>query len=487
MAGGTTEEVAGKQMESFAAQMDVVKSQINDAGVSIGEKLAPAFLSVAKGIGEAAEFIGPLLGGLFKLVGFAVKLTPFFHIMKGVGAILKTAAAGVGELEARLDPAKKPALELGKALDHISEALEDGVSPATAFANGVNHLARTGTVSAEAITELGMAAGATRGEIEEALRVNIEWARSNGVAADQIKAMESALLDEIKASDRSGAEKRELAFALGLVEQGASDLELAELGLIDSAEGMGGAASDAAGEMSDLEGEVMTLADALAVAEENQTSLATAMREFADPTFAAISAVDKLRDAQANLEELQEEGEATSEELAEAQIEIAKAVLEAQGALDEFSAGGIDEQVGVIAAALGISDEAARDLLETLGLIDGKRVEATANVVFTAGGSTSAQNTLAAAGSTTLTGALARQHGGDVRAGHPYMVGERGRELFIPGQSGAIISNQDLAGITNNNNQQRQLTVIFRDSQLKNDPVQAIRTAFARDALQGPV
>jgi hypothetical protein len=36
-------------------------------------------------------------------------------------------------------------------------------------------------------------------------------------------------------------------------------------------------------------------------------------------------------------------------------------------------------------------------------------------------------------------GALPRQHGGPVEAGQPYVVGERGRELFVPRQSGTIV------------------------------------------------
>jgi hypothetical protein len=34
--------------------------------------------------------------------------------------------------------------------------------------------------------------------------------------------------------------------------------------------------------------------------------------------------------------------------------------------------------------------------------------------------------------------------GGTLNAGQPYMVGERGRELFIPNDSGTMIPNQDL-------------------------------------------
>jgi hypothetical protein len=39
----------------------------------------------------------------------------------------------------------------------------------------------------------------------------------------------------------------------------------------------------------------------------------------------------------------------------------------------------------------------------------------------------------------------ARANGGQVVGGKPYMVGERGAELFVPGRSGTIIPNDQLA------------------------------------------
>jgi hypothetical protein len=36
--------------------------------------------------------------------------------------------------------------------------------------------------------------------------------------------------------------------------------------------------------------------------------------------------------------------------------------------------------------------------------------------------------------------------GGSVQAGQSYMVGERGAELFVPNQSGSIVSNNQLGG-----------------------------------------
>ena len=39
-----------------------------------------------------------------------------------------------------------------------------------------------------------------------------------------------------------------------------------------------------------------------------------------------------------------------------------------------------------------------------------------------------------------------RQQGGPVQKGKPYMVGEAGKEMFVPNQSGNIVSNDQLGG-----------------------------------------
>ena len=49
-------------------------------------------------------------------------------------------------------------------------------------------------------------------------------------------------------------------------------------------------------------------------------------------------------------------------------------------------------------------------------------------------------------GTRTGTGAQGRQHGGPVSAGRPYMVGERGPELFVPSRSGRIDPNVSSGG-----------------------------------------
>ncbi len=49
----------------------------------------------------------------------------------------------------------------------------------------------------------------------------------------------------------------------------------------------------------------------------------------------------------------------------------------------------------------------------------------------------------AAAATTPVPG---RAHGGPVTAGQPFLVGERGPELFVPGQNGNVVSNKNMGG-----------------------------------------
>tara|TARA_R100000805_G_C3544919_1_gene58733 strand:- start:247 stop:657 length:411 start_codon:yes stop_codon:yes gene_type:complete len=48
----------------------------------------------------------------------------------------------------------------------------------------------------------------------------------------------------------------------------------------------------------------------------------------------------------------------------------------------------------------------------------------------------------------TIIPTTGKQYGGSVSRGKPYMVGERGMEMFIPNQSGTIIPNNNLGSGT---------------------------------------
>jgi len=53
-----------------------------------------------------------------------------------------------------------------------------------------------------------------------------------------------------------------------------------------------------------------------------------------------------------------------------------------------------------------------------------------------------------------------RAVGGPVTAGEPFMVGEQGRELFVPSQNGQIIKNSDLGGSSGQTNISFQITTV---------------------------
>jgi len=47
---------------------------------------------------------------------------------------------------------------------------------------------------------------------------------------------------------------------------------------------------------------------------------------------------------------------------------------------------------------------------------------------------------------TDVSGLIPRANGGPVGAGQPYLVGERGPELFVPGAKGNIVPNNAMGG-----------------------------------------
>lgn len=138
-AKGITKEVADRQMKSFTNQMKLLRNQISNVGIEIGEILAPMLTKVGevlkegirlwKGldlavkktiviIGVLTALVGPLLisfGGLVALTGFAVTgmaamvavvgklLSPFIlitaAIVAGTAALLHWTGAGAIALE----------------------------------------------------------------------------------------------------------------------------------------------------------------------------------------------------------------------------------------------------------------------------------------------------------------------------------------------------------------------------------------------------
>lgn len=213
-------------------------------------------------------------------------------------------------------------------------------------------------------------------------------------------------------------------------------------------EDSGDAAEDAAGQYEDAGDAVEETGEQTKTAAERVRDLTKAYLEAANPVFAAQGAMDRLRSAQESLDEAQKDTESTARDVADAELAVAEAALDAEGALRDLGAGDINRAIGVIADALGKSDEEARLLLEALGILDGTTVTSVVDVNFQSSGDLVARRAITQGGQVVgvRSGTVEfRQHGGPVFGSRPYIVGERGPELFIPNTSGHVVANHRLA------------------------------------------
>lgn len=66
-AGGTTEDVANKQMESFNAQLDLLMSELNDLAITIGNAVLPALTELVKGLKTVIGAVNDVIAGMKEL------------------------------------------------------------------------------------------------------------------------------------------------------------------------------------------------------------------------------------------------------------------------------------------------------------------------------------------------------------------------------------------------------------------------------------
>ena len=458
------------QQRILAAEFENAKAEIGNALlpvmqtlVGVARDLLPAFTDIISTLGGIVAAVAPLIGALGKLVAFGLKPVAAWFDLVADG--MEAAAAIFGDLGA------KQAIRLAEGLDAISRAAEDGITPTAAYANSIFTLAQEGLLTEESMAELAAAVEFEgEGALIAAAKV-LELGRAEGFRFDQLSLLEGALLDGIEASDRTVAAKEELIEKYGLEAVVADRAAAASEGAADGLDDMGDAAEDSADGLDAATEGAQDLVTALGAAVEAQESLSDVLLAAADPAFNAVAAYQTYQQV---LKDVDEDGMRTAEE----QLELAEAILKAQGSLDAFTAGGVDSAAVAIAEALGITKEAAQDLLRELGILDGFEANAVINVGLTGAGA------VAVAGR-SITGTLGgvREHGGPVQQDVPFLVGEAGPELFVPGTSGMVVPNAALGGAAGGGG--RSLTVNFINPTLANDPMEGVRNAMALDSLEG--
>lgn len=464
-AAGTTGDIADKQMQTLSEQLGLLKDKMTDVGIGIGETTAPiiqdmmpALEVVIEGFGAlAADILPAVIGGFETLARGALEMAGWFNVGANATADL---------------------LDVLAAMRDGAFSIPD--DPATNLANAMVELEGRAALTEKAFLKLVDVTGANAKETIIAAKATREWILANeeGVAVDElnrwIREQEVALIDQAAAALLSGEATRDeieaqynASYAAAAVEE-ARRLELAaHYESINAAREATAAGEEETEALGDTTEEVEGLAGALGEAAANQTSLANAMREFADPAFKAVSSLQRLKTAQEAVDEIVKEGKGGTEEFAAAMLDLAEANLETQAALDEFEGTGVEEQIRVIADALGIGDMQAQSLLETLGVLDGQTVSMVIDVeervrIATGGSRVGDKETTAAIDAmAAIFGDLpTRQHGGHLAAGQTALVGEVGPELFVPNRAGTILPTGTFGGglsVTVNNPTTRNL------------------------------
>jgi hypothetical protein len=237
---------------------------------------------------------------------------------------------------------------------------------------------------------------------------------------------------------------------MGLSEHAAGVLaELLEGALADSLEESAGgfstlggemnqipaAARGAAGGLDDLSGSLDKQGgrwDDVITSMENYEDM---IRRLTDPVFKAIDDQSRLREATEKYLEVIDDPKATVEEHEKAILDLAKAQLAAEESAaalpDDLQAAA--DHIAILGDRAGITHDDLQRLRDMVMSFDGLKANATVAINVVGGQKITGGN--------INTDVSLRQHGGPVRAGEPYVVGEAGPELFIPQQSGNIIPN----------------------------------------------
>jgi TP901 family phage tail tape measure protein len=108
-AGGTVDEVSGKQLETFNAQMELMKSRLMDVAIQIGSELAPKLLTLFDRIAPIIDKAAPVMLALFEkiesiLADMSAELAPLIQ-------------AALPDLRKLFDDLKEP---IGQVLEFLT-------------------------------------------------------------------------------------------------------------------------------------------------------------------------------------------------------------------------------------------------------------------------------------------------------------------------------------------------------------------------------
>lgn len=449
-----------------------------DAQAVLGEQLEPgmqALLDVAENTIPVIEDLAPLFNQLAVAVadvadgsqGPIVELLEFFaDVPRSIG-IINDAVGVFGDtinsilVDFDFDDVRQGLDDIGQA--RIEQGLVDGIregrDEVEVFTNALFQLSQQQALTADDIERFGRLAGLSDFEVGRGVTTLLDAFDAGTIELDRqaLINLNRALtdvrnnlenVDTVTVEDIRFGNLREQAEQIG--QDIADGLEEAQALAQEAADNLADAINDAAGDFASA---ISLFAEAPADLESIDLDQALSNIET------QIERIQRFNDAlstlsSAGLDNLVADLAAQGPDAvltAEALVDDIGAAFDLERALQEGNETALD---AAVTAVLG-QRETYRDDLETLGEFFAQDIEnGFSSLDFTVGVTRAINAARAAAGgftsglsgpSSTATSLGAREFGGPVDAGKPYIVGERNPEIFVPNVAGRILP--DLSGL----------------------------------------
>lgn len=357
-----------RTQDSAANALRRLNALWKEGQVEIGERLVPKLEEMIPVLERLIPMLVDVGSAMADLTAFAV------DVGISVAAFFGSASAQEAQV-------------LGGTLDFVRERMEAGANASGVLEGALRNLIDRQQAYPRNIQAVIKELGASNEVTAEAVRRTLEYTRTIGGTELQLQTLEEELAKQVLAMDLTESELRVLLDTFGIFDAAVavnveSQGDLAErLGItIDTLD-----ASDRAmlnsgirlgaitEETAEFEGRTLDMTDALRQAAFAQESLSSVLLAAADPVFGAVDAFGRYQDTLEKYDELVASGEASTQELVTAQLDIAEAALKAQAGLDGISDEQLTQAAESIALALGLDIAAVEELLNQLGLLDGAR------------------------------------------------------------------------------------------------------------------
>lgn len=349
--------------EAFKAAAETTEFKFNQAltelkvvALEVGQKLLPLITENLEEILPALLEVLPALGDFFiQLVDLAQIALPLLNAgMKLLQTSFEILTLPLSVWNRMMDTSGANIKVVTDSVELFRNALEKWQNPVEAGAQTLARLAIQGNLNRAAYEQL-------RDEMGLSTEQLIELSRRTEELVDEQGGGEVAAYGLRDAWGELAQSQKETADADRVLINRTRDTQAALEAQTE--EGVEPAAAEA-----------RNLAERLLQARDAQVDLTTVLQEAADPVFGAAQAYSRYQSALDTYNDKLQDPKTSTEELAQAQLDVARAALEAQGKLDLLDSANTEEAMDAIAQALGTTRGEVQKMLGDLGLLDGKTV-----------------------------------------------------------------------------------------------------------------